>query len=297
MISIKNKLKTISGLIAMTAIMSFGVNDIMAQNGEAIFKQNCSMCHSVGTNRLVGPGLQGITTKRSEAWLLKFIKSSQGLIKSGDADAKAIFEEFGKVTMPDQNLPEGDVKAILAYITSKSPAEVTSTAPASETLTEQTPQAPEKSTDDASKEDINAGLNLFTGKTRFINKGAACTSCHHADFDGVIGGTLAKELTTAHGNMGDAGIKGILSSPPFPAMASTYKNNTLTEEEIYQLTAFLNNVNKERIYQHHNKYEGYFIYGGGIGVLCLLGAIFFIFLNRKRKSVKHKIFERQIKSI
>lgn len=296
MASITNKLKTISGLLSMAALMSLGIS-AHAQNGEAVFKQNCSACHSVGKGRLVGPDLKGVTSKRTEEWLTKFIKSSQGLIKSGDADAKAIFEEFGKITMPDQNLADADIKAIIEFIKSKSPAEEIAQTPAQETISQATQQEPEKNSSDANKEDINAGLNLFTGKQRFTNKGAACTSCHHADFDGVIGGSLAKELTTVHGNMGDAGIKGILSSPPFPAMATTYKEKAITDEEIYQITAFLNHVNKERIYQHHTKYEGYLIYGGGLGVLCLLCGIYFIWLNRKKQGVKHKIFERQTRTV
>ncbi|MBX2960537.1 MAG: c-type cytochrome [Flavobacteriales bacterium] len=84
--------------------------------GEKLYKANCAACHSVGDNKLVGPGLKGINEKRSFEWLVKWIKNSPELIASGDADAKAIFEEFNKVPMPPQNVTDDEIKAILAYI-------------------------------------------------------------------------------------------------------------------------------------------------------------------------------------
>jgi mono/diheme cytochrome c family protein len=84
--------------------------------GEKLFKTNCAACHSVGDNKLVGPGLKGINDKRNAEWLIKWIANSAELIASGDADAKAIFEEYNKVPMPAQAVSPDEIKAILAYI-------------------------------------------------------------------------------------------------------------------------------------------------------------------------------------
>lgn len=99
-------------------------------DGAKIFKQNCSACHTVTDAKLVGPGLKGITTKRKEGWLLKWIKDSPALIKSGDADAKAIFDQFGQMPMPPQSLSDEEIKAVLTYISageSAPPAQATQT--------------------------------------------------------------------------------------------------------------------------------------------------------------------------
>jgi mono/diheme cytochrome c family protein len=88
----------------------------IAQDGEATFKNNCGSCHTIGKGRLVGPDLSGVTTKRPEAWLLKWVKSSTAFIASGDADAKALFDQF-KIPMPDQKLTEPEMKAVFSYIT------------------------------------------------------------------------------------------------------------------------------------------------------------------------------------
>lgn len=97
---------------------------IFAQDGEALFKNTCGACHTIGKGRLVGPDLSGVTTKRSEEWLLKWVKSSTTFIASGDADAKAIFTEFSSIPMPDVKLSEVEIKAVLTYISGKNPATV-----------------------------------------------------------------------------------------------------------------------------------------------------------------------------
>lgn len=87
--------------------------------GEKLFKQNCAQCHSVGDNRVVGPGLKGVADrvpKPAEEWLIAWIKNSQALVKAGDAYAVKIFEEYNKSVMPAQALTDDQVKSVLAYI-------------------------------------------------------------------------------------------------------------------------------------------------------------------------------------
>lgn len=99
-----------------TSNVGDGDSDDLAIAGEKLFKNNCKACHSVGANKVVGPGLQGINEKRSKEWLVKWIQNSAELIASGDADANAIFEEYNKTPMPAQAVSEEDITAILAYI-------------------------------------------------------------------------------------------------------------------------------------------------------------------------------------
>lgn len=111
------KIKLIIPVVAIVAVV-FSFQTPSSVNGEKIFKQNCAACHSVGKGKLVGPDLKGVTTRRSEAWLLKFIKSSQTMVKSGDKEAVAVFTENNKIPMPDQNLTPQQIKDVLAYVKS-----------------------------------------------------------------------------------------------------------------------------------------------------------------------------------
>lgn len=97
--------------------------------GKSIFLTRCAACHNIN-KPMTGPALSGVGEKRSIDWLIKFIQSSQTLIKSGDADAVKIFEEFNKVPMPDHpDLTEENIKSIVEYIKAESKPVGTEKAP------------------------------------------------------------------------------------------------------------------------------------------------------------------------
>ena len=76
----------------------------------------CKACHTIGGGKLVGPDLKGVTKRRDEAWLIKFIQNSQALVKAGDKTAVKVFEENNKIPMPSHSLTDEQVKGILKYI-------------------------------------------------------------------------------------------------------------------------------------------------------------------------------------
>ncbi|MBL1179698.1 MAG: cytochrome c [Bacteroidetes bacterium] len=97
--------------------LGYSATPLFAQNnGESLFKANCAACHSTTSKKLVGPGLEGIQTKRSKEWLYKWIQNSQELVASGDKDAIAIFEEYNKIVMPAQAVTNEEIDLMLEYI-------------------------------------------------------------------------------------------------------------------------------------------------------------------------------------
>lgn len=117
-------------LYTVTAILLIASSgNVSAQDtgvGEGIFKQTCAACHSIGRGRLVGPDLANLHERRSQDWVLKFVKSSQSVIKSGDKYADSLFQAFNKTIMPDQpTLSDEQIKDIISYIETKSAAPVT----------------------------------------------------------------------------------------------------------------------------------------------------------------------------
>lgn len=102
-------------IVAIFSAFSVTAQDAAAvQDGEALFKANCASCHGV-KEKMIGPALKGIETRRSEEWLLKWIKNSNAVIKSGDAYAVKLYNEYNKVAMPSFNLKDDEIKSILAY--------------------------------------------------------------------------------------------------------------------------------------------------------------------------------------
>lgn len=98
-------------------LFSLSISDtLQAQpDGAALFKAQCAQCHSTGDNKVIGPGLKNLHTRRTEAWLLPWIKNSQAVIKSGDAYAVKLYNEYNQTAMPSFSLSDDEIKSILAY--------------------------------------------------------------------------------------------------------------------------------------------------------------------------------------
>ncbi|VAW12276.1 hypothetical protein MNBD_BACTEROID03-2576 [hydrothermal vent metagenome] len=263
---------------------------LQAQNGESLFKSKCAACHKTSSKKSIGPGLANVHEKYSKEWFKKFVNSSQTLIKSGDADAIKIFEEYNKVVMPDQGLSDAELNTIFDYIKSVNPAKTE--VAATETVEEKVvPFEP-------TKEDILVGQNLFSGKQIFKNGGPSCVSCHDIRYDAVTaGGGLSVELTDVYDRLKKEGVEGMITGLPFPQMRASYQNHQITEEETTQLTAFLKEVSEQRYYQLGlTSYKNVLLIWGIIGTLMLMGIFPLFWYKRKKESVNKRIYERQIKS-
>ncbi|HVY73248.1 MAG TPA: cytochrome c [Puia sp.] len=86
--------------------------------GKTIFASRCAGCHNV--NKIVtGPALAGVSDRRPIDWIIKFVHSSQTVIKGGDPYAVALYEKFNKIPMPDHpDLSDDDIRGIVEYIKS-----------------------------------------------------------------------------------------------------------------------------------------------------------------------------------
>ena len=99
--------------------------------GEKLFKNNCAQCHSVGSNKVVGPGMAGIEERRDYAWLRKWINNPNGVIASGDKYAVDLYNAYNKTQMTAfPSFGDTEIKGILAYIKSANAAPVAAAAPA-----------------------------------------------------------------------------------------------------------------------------------------------------------------------
>lgn len=88
-----------------------------AAEGEKLFKANCVSCHAMD-RKVIGPALKDVHTRRSEEWLVKWIRNNEQLRKSGDKDAIAVFNEYNQVAMNNfENLSEDQVKTLVTYFT------------------------------------------------------------------------------------------------------------------------------------------------------------------------------------
>jgi cytochrome c551/c552 len=116
-VSLTKKLLTVTGIVSMLLMSS----PATAQDGEALYKGNCTACHKID-KKVIGPALQGARASWAERTgsddaIIAWIKNSQGYMKeTGDPYAKQLFEEYNKTVMTPMALSTDEVVALLDYI-------------------------------------------------------------------------------------------------------------------------------------------------------------------------------------
>lgn len=90
-------------------------------NGKALFNTNCAACHKLD-KKMTGPALRNVEARLYEdegldrEWLNKWIRNSSALIKSGDAYANKIYNEYNGTAMTAYpGFEDKDISDILAY--------------------------------------------------------------------------------------------------------------------------------------------------------------------------------------
>ena len=191
------------------------------------------MCSSdlFGHGVLVGPDLKGATDRHDRRWLAAWIASSDRLIQSGDATARALFTKFKKQRMPDQRLSPDEIAALLDYLAAGGPARAAQNA--------------DRAVETATSDDVVMGSDLFAGRRTFAKGGAPCASCHRVGATDTSGGTLGPDLSRSYARYRDKGLSTLLSRGCFPRVP-TISGHALTEQEAFTLRAFLREAAAER---------------------------------------------------
>ena len=91
------------------------VDAALAAKGKTLFQTSCTACHTATDQRLIGPGLKGITKIRTPEWIMNMITDPTKMTHN-DAIAKALLEEFNNVQMANQNVGDDGARAILEFL-------------------------------------------------------------------------------------------------------------------------------------------------------------------------------------
>jgi mono/diheme cytochrome c family protein len=157
---------------------------LAAPEPSTLFKTKCSSCHTFGKGDYIGPDLKGATERHPRSWLIAWIRSSETQIRLGDPAADALFRKYRQQRMPDHDLSDAQIAALLDYLAAGGPA-------ADE-------QAHMRRALDAAPQDVQRGRKLFFGETRLAGGAVACVFCHTLSKETRLGGSLAPDLSDAY---------------------------------------------------------------------------------------------------
>jgi mono/diheme cytochrome c family protein len=143
-VNISNNMRKVFHRKLSKSILSLGLiillaftNSLSAQGGDtakgkSLFNANCAACHQLD-KKMTGPALRNVESRLADeqgldkTWIYAWIRNSAGVVKSGDAYANKIYNEYNGTAMTAMpQLSDEDIDNILAYT-----AEVKVEAPAS----------------------------------------------------------------------------------------------------------------------------------------------------------------------
>jgi cytochrome c5 len=106
--------KVPDGMITAADITLGDIDPAMVEAGNGIYDLKCQACHSLGPNRVVGPGWKGITERRAPEWIMNMMLNIDVMLET-DPEAQKQLEEC-LVRMPNQSLTKTDGRNVLEFM-------------------------------------------------------------------------------------------------------------------------------------------------------------------------------------
>lgn len=108
------------GAVESRSGTTFAIDDAKADLGERVYKsKGCQSCHTIGKGKSAGPDLAGVTSRRDEEWLRRWLKDPPAMVQT-DPIAKQMLQEYNNVVMPKMNLTDQEIENLLHFMARES---------------------------------------------------------------------------------------------------------------------------------------------------------------------------------
>lgn len=87
-----------------------------ADGTERLYVSRCMDCHTIGRGDGIGPDLKDVTSRRPRAWLRRWIKEPDAMLREHDPIAMGLYEKYMQVAMPNTKLEDADVELLIDFI-------------------------------------------------------------------------------------------------------------------------------------------------------------------------------------
>lgn len=104
------------GIGPVKAVSLSTIDTSMASKGRILFESKCITCHRMTEEKLIGPGLQGVTLRRTPEWIMNQILNPIEMAQS-DSLAKELLLVYYSQMAP-MGLNETEARNVLEYLRS-----------------------------------------------------------------------------------------------------------------------------------------------------------------------------------
>ncbi|HEY8783299.1 MAG TPA: cytochrome c [Mucilaginibacter sp.] len=102
------------GVGRFTSVQLGPIDPAMAAKGQVVFAAKCAACHKITDQKVVGPGLKGVTERRTPEWIMNQI-TNPAEMEQKDPVGKALLAKH-LTQMTFQNVTDDETHQILEFL-------------------------------------------------------------------------------------------------------------------------------------------------------------------------------------
>jgi len=102
------------GVGRFTSVQVGPLDAAMAAKGQAVFAAKCAACHKTTDQKVVGPGLKGVTDRRTPEWIMNQITNPVEMEQKDPVGQALLAKHLTQMTF--QNVTDDETRQILEYL-------------------------------------------------------------------------------------------------------------------------------------------------------------------------------------
>jgi len=102
------------GVGKFTDVKLTAIDPAMADKGMVVFNAKCAACHKVTDQKVVGPGLLGVTKRRTPEWIMNQITNPVEMEAKDPVGQALLAKHLTQMTF--QNVTDDETRQILEYL-------------------------------------------------------------------------------------------------------------------------------------------------------------------------------------
>jgi len=102
------------GVGRFTSVQIGPIDPAIAEKGQVIFAAKCAACHKITDQKVVGPGLLGVTKRRTPEWIMNQITNPAEMEQKDPVGQALLAKHLTQMTF--QNVTDDEARQILEYL-------------------------------------------------------------------------------------------------------------------------------------------------------------------------------------